>query len=148
MVKKTINTKTKTSSFVKSYDAQTKWMYHLTEDEDLLEKYNTIWDKVRAEIKKEFDSEPVYNKNFLKTKVKSYGDDVKDFYDKEIPKVDSNYTCLEVIRLDSALKNDENYYPQVFLKECKCIKNRVIGLINDNLSDLYSSGYSDDFDEE
>ena len=123
-------------------------MYHLTEDEDLLEKYNTIWDKVRAEIKKEFDSEPVYNKNFLKTKVKSYGDDVKDFYDKEIPKVDSNYTCLEVIRLDSALKNDENYYPQVFLKECKCIKNRVIRLINDNLSDLYSSGYSDDFDEE
>ena len=148
MVKKTINTKTKTSSFVKSYDGQTKLMYHLTEDEDLLEKYNTIWDKVRAEIKKEFDSEPVYNKNFLKTKVKSYGDDVKDFYDKEIPKVDSNYTCLEVIRLDSALKNDENYYPQVFLKECKCIKNRVIRLINDNLSDLYSSGYSDDFDEE
>ena len=147
-MKKTINTKTKTSSFVKSYDAQTKWMYHLTEDGDLLEKYNTIWDKVRAEIKKEFDSEPVYNKNFLKTKVKSYGDDVKDFYDKEIPKVDSNYTCLEVIRLDSALKNDENYYPQVFLKECKCIKNRVIRLINDNLSDLYSSGYSDDFDEE
>ena len=148
MVKKTINTKTKTSSFVKSYDAQTKWMYHLTEDEDLLEKYNTIWDKVRAEIKKEFDSEPVYNKNFLKTKVKSYGDDVKDFYDKEIPKVDSNYTCLEVIRLDSALKNDENYYPQVFLKECKRIKNRVIRLINDNLSDSYSSGYSDDSDEE
>ena len=84
----------------------------------------------------------------MKTKVKSYGDDVKDFYDKEIPKVYSNYTCLEVIRLDSALKNDENYYPQVFLKECKCIKNRVIRLINDNLSDLYSSGYSDDFDEE
>ena len=121
-------------------------MYHWAEDEDLLEKYNTIWHKVRAEIKKEFDSEPVYNKNFLKTKVKSYGDDVKDFYDKEIPKVDSNYTCLEVIRSDSALKNDENYYPQVFLKERKCIKNRVIRLINDNLSDLYSSGYSGDFD--
>ena len=146
-MKKTIITKTRTSYFVKSYDGQTKWMYHWAEDEDLLEKYNTIWHKVRAEIKKEFDSEPVYNKNFLKTKVKSYGDDVKDFYDKEIPKVYSNYTCLEVIRLDSALKNDENYYPQVFLKECKCIKNRVIRLINDNLSDLYSSGYSGDFDD-
>ena len=32
-------------------------------DEDLLEKNNTIWDKVSANIKKEFDSEPVYNKN-------------------------------------------------------------------------------------
>ena len=38
-------------------------------------------------VKKEFDSEPVYNKQFLKTKVKSYGDGVKHFYDKKIPKV-------------------------------------------------------------
>ena len=44
------------------------------------------------------------------------------FMIKKIPKVDSNHTCLAVIRLDSALKKDENYYPQVFLKECKYIK--------------------------
>ena len=31
----------------------------LIEDDDLLEKYNTIWDKVTTDIKKEFDSEPV-----------------------------------------------------------------------------------------
>ena len=31
------------------------------EDDDLIKKYNTIWDKVSADIKKEFDSEPVYN---------------------------------------------------------------------------------------
>ena len=37
-----------------------------------------------------------------------------DFYDKKIPKIDSNHTCLLVICLDSALKKDENYYPQVF----------------------------------
>ena len=51
------------------------------EDDELLEKY-TIWDKVNADIKKELDSEPVYNKNFLKTKIKSYGEEVTDFYDK------------------------------------------------------------------
>ena len=51
-------------------------------DDYLLEKYNTIWDKVRTDIKKEFDSEPICNKNFLKTKVKSHGDEVKDFVDK------------------------------------------------------------------
>ena len=28
---------------VKSYDGQTKWMYSFIEDDDLLEKYNTIW---------------------------------------------------------------------------------------------------------
>ena len=92
------------SAYVKSYDGQTKWMYFLIENDDLLEKYNTVWDRISADIKKEFDSEPVCNKNFLKTKIKSYGDEVTDFYDKEIPKVDSNYTCLSVISLDSALK--------------------------------------------
>ena len=56
----------KTRAYVKSYDVQTKWMYFLIEDDDLLEKYNTIWDKVSAGTKKEFDSEPVYNKNYLK----------------------------------------------------------------------------------
>ena len=73
-----------------------------------------IRDKVSANIKKEFDSEPFYNKNFLKTKLKSYGDNATDFYDKKIPNVNSNYVCLAVISLDSALKKDENYYLQVF----------------------------------
>ena len=52
----------KTSIYVKCYEEQTKWMYFLIEDDDLLEKYNTIWDKVSTDIKNEFDSEPVYNK--------------------------------------------------------------------------------------
>ena len=38
-------------------------LYFLIQDDDLLEKYHTIWLKVRADVKKEFDSEPVYNKN-------------------------------------------------------------------------------------
>ena len=73
----------KTSAFVKIYDGQTKWMYFLIEDDDLLEKYNTIWDKVSADIKKEFDSKLVYNNFFLKTKIKSHDDEVTDFYDKK-----------------------------------------------------------------
>ena len=42
----------KTSAYVKSYNGQTKWMYVLIENDDFLEKYNTIWDKVSADIKK------------------------------------------------------------------------------------------------
>ena len=58
-------------------------------------------------LKKEFDSEPVSNKSFLKTKLKSHGDEVADFYDKKIPELDSNHTCLEVTSLDSVLKKDD-----------------------------------------
>ena len=52
--------------------------------------------------------------SIIKTKVESYGDEVTEFYDKKIPKKDSNHTCLAVISLYSALKKNDNYYPQVF----------------------------------
>ena len=57
-------------------------MYILIEYEDFLEKYNTVWDKVSAHIKEEFDCEPIYNEEFLKINIKSHGDEVTDFYDK------------------------------------------------------------------
>ena len=44
-------------------------MSFLIKDE-LLEKYNRIWDKVSNSVKKRFDNEPVYNEK-LKTKIKS-----------------------------------------------------------------------------
>ena len=42
----------KTNAHVKSYGWQRKWMCFLIEHDDLLEKYNAIWDKVSANIKK------------------------------------------------------------------------------------------------
>ena len=57
--------------------------------------------------------------------------------------MDSNHTCLAVMNLDSALNKDGNYYPKVFLKECKHIDKKVIRYI---IHDLDSS--SDDSDEE
>ena len=61
--------------------------------------------------------------------------------------MDSNHTCLAVFSLDSALKKDENYYQQVFLKECKYIEIKVIRYINDNFSGFSSDGDSDDSDK-
>ena len=59
----------KTSTYVKSYDGQTKWIYFLTEDNDLFKNYNTFLEKVSANLKKEFDSESVYNKEFSEAKI-------------------------------------------------------------------------------
>ena len=119
-------------------------MYFLIEDDDLLEKYDTIWNKFSADVKKQIHGESVYIREFLKTKLTSHGDKVTDFYDKKIPKVDSNYICLAVISLDSTLKEDENYYLQGFLKECKYIEKKVIRHINDNMSDFSSFDESDE----
>ena len=62
-------------------------MYLFNEDDDLLKnKFDTIWNKVSADIEQEFDSKPDYNKEFLKTKIKSHGNEVIDFYKKKVPK--------------------------------------------------------------
>ena len=97
-----------------------------------LKKYNRIWDKVSADIKNNLTAN-LSIKKILKTKIKSHDDEVTDTYDKEIPKVASNHTCFAVICLDSAVKKDENYYPQVFLKEWIYIKKKVIRHIIDDL---------------
>ena len=70
-----------TNMYVKIYDGQIKWMYFWIEDDDLLQKYNIISDKISTDIKNEFDSEPVDTKIVLKTKIKSHGDEVTDFCD-------------------------------------------------------------------
>ena len=85
----------------------------------------------------------------MKTKIKSHGDEFTDFYDKQIPKADSNHTCLAVISLDYALKKDYNYYLQVSLKEFKYIEKKLVRHIIDDLessSDDFNN--SDDSDEE
>ena len=57
-------------------------MHILNENDDFLKEHTTIWDKVSTDIEKEFDSKPVYNKFFLKTKRKSDLDEVTGFYNK------------------------------------------------------------------
>ena len=85
----------------------------------------------------------------METKIKFHGDEVTDFYDKEIRKADSNHTCLAGTSLDSTPKKDENYYRQVFLKDWKYIEKKVVRHIIDDLeSSSDDSDGSDDFDEE
>ena len=101
---------------------KTQWIYFLIKDDGLSNNCNTAQEKISADIKKELTSEPVRNKIILNFKAKSYGQEATDFQDIKVPKVNSKCTCLAVISVDSVLKRDENYYLQMFLKECKYIK--------------------------
>ena len=93
-------------------------MSFLIRDDELLGKHNKIWEKVKNSIKKEFDSEPVYNEKYLKAKIKPYnGKTNTNFHNEKIPKEGSQLICLSVILIDSVFRMRKNYYPQVFLEE-------------------------------
>ena len=84
--------------------------------------------KVSNIIKKEFDSNPIYNEKYIKTKIKSYNGKINtNFHNNKTPKEGSQYICLSVILIDSVYKKDKSYYPQLFLEELK--KKRSLSLL-------------------
>ena len=83
-------------------------MYFLIGDDDLSGEYNTVWDKV---------------------KIKLHGDEVTDFHDKNIHKVEFNHTCLAVLSSDCALREDKSYYLQAFLKIWKKKKKMQLHIL-------------------
>ena len=94
----------------------------LIKDNKLLVKDNDVWEKVKDNLKKEFNSEQVYNKKHLKAKIKSYNWQVStNFHSNKIPKEDSQYICWSVILINSVFRMGKNYYPEVFLQECKYV---------------------------
>ena len=57
-------------------------MNSFIQDDELLEKYNGVSNKVSNSIKE--DCESVFNKKFLKTKIRSYGDEATYFHIRKI----------------------------------------------------------------
>ena len=125
---------------------KTKCMSFLIKDERLRENTMKLRKKVSNIIKKEFDSELVYNEKYLKTKIKSYNGKIyTNFHNNKILKEGSQCIFLSVLLVESVYKEDKNYYPQVFLEECKYVakEEKMYKLITDNIEIP-----SDDFDEE
>ena len=67
-----------------------------------------------------------------------------NFQSRKVPKQNVSYKCLSLIMLDSVIRVNKKFYPQIFLEECKYVirKNKMENLINDDL-DLSSSDESD-----
>ena len=58
----------KMSAYRRDFE-EINYISFLIKDNQLLEKYNEIWDEFSNIVKKGFDSEPVYNEKYLKTEI-------------------------------------------------------------------------------
>ena len=80
---------------------ETKCMSFLIKNDQLLRKYNEIWDKVSNVIEKEFDSEPVHYDKYL-------------INDNKVPKEGSQCIYLSTVLIDSGFRTSKKQYPQGF----------------------------------
>ena len=62
------------NAYTKYFHKNNKYINLLVSDKKILEKYSKIWYKIKSLIKKELNSEPVYNDKYIKTKIKIYND--------------------------------------------------------------------------
>ena len=63
---------------------------------------------------------PVYDKKYIKAKVKEFNGVVNTkFWDDKVPKESEHCTCIANINIDSVMKIEKKNFPQVYLEECK-----------------------------
>ena len=74
------------------------------ENDNVLVKYNEIWNKVKKALNINFHSKPVYDKKYLKSKVKAFNKvDNTIFSGNEIPKESIHYICIVAISINSIM---------------------------------------------
>ena len=89
-------------------------MSFVIKDDDLLDKYNEIWDKINTDLNIKFDSMPVYDEKYMKPKVREFngvintnflGDEISktNFLGDEIPKESIHYACIACVTIDSVM---------------------------------------------
>ena len=102
------------NGYIKYFENGSKNMSFFIKDDDVLNKYNEIWDKIKEKINIKFHSEPIYDKKYIKAKVREYDRVIKTNFLGNI-----RYTCIACLVIDSVVRMNKKNYPQIYLEECK-----------------------------
>ena len=95
-------------------------MSFLIIDEELLDKYEQIWDMIKNKLSIKFHSKPIYENKYLKTKVREYDGAIKTkVLGNGIPKENIHYTCIVCLTIDSVMRIDKKK------TICKFIQKRL-----------------------
>ena len=108
------------NGYMKYFDNGGKRMSLLIKNSEAWEKYEDIWEVIKNKLNIKFHSQPIYENKYLKVKVREFDGNIKtNFLGNNLPKENTYCTCIACITLDSVLKMNKKYYPQVYLEQCK-----------------------------
>ena len=126
------------NGYISYFNDSGKNMSFVTDDEEVYEKYNEIWEVVRKLLKLKFTINPVGDNKYIISKLKIFNEiNRTTFTDNVIPIERNNYTCIAAIDIDSVLKIEKRAYPQAYLEQCKykLRKRRAVNFIDDKIVD-------------
>ena len=105
------------SGYIKYFENGGKNMSFLIKDDEVWDKYNKIWDVIKDKLRIKFHSEPVYEYEYLKAKVKEFDGVIKtNFLGNDMPNENMHYTCIACITIDSIMNIDKKNHLQVYLE--------------------------------
>ena len=82
------------SGYMKYFENGGKNMSFFIKDDEVREKYRKIWDVIKNKLGIKFHSEPIYEKKYLKAKVREFHGVIKiNFLGNDVPKENMHYTC-------------------------------------------------------
>ena len=138
------------NGYIKYFDDGGKNISFVTDDEEIYEKYNEIWEVVRKLSKLDFTVGPVRDDKYkyIVAKLKIFNRiNRTTFTDNIIPFERNHYTCIPATDIDSVIKIDyKRAYPQAYLEQCKykLKKKRVVNFIDDKIIDKDTDSDIDD----
>ena len=68
------------SGYIKYFENGGKNMSFLIKDDEVWEKYEQIWDVIKNKLGIKFHSEPIYEKKYLKAKIKVFDEVIKTLF--------------------------------------------------------------------
>ena len=137
------------SGYIKYFDDGGKNMSFVTDDKEVYEKYNEIWNVVKKLLKVKFTVSPIRDDKYIITKLKIFKKiNLTTFTDNVVPIEKNHYICIPAIDIDSVLKVDKKAYPQAYLGQCKykLKKKRPVNYIDLEIFDYdrEDDGYNSD----
>ena len=93
-----------------------KNMAFMVKNDNVLDQYNEIWGKIKEKLNIKFHSMPVYDKKYIKAKVRELDRVIKtNFLDGKVLKGNEHCTCIAWVTIDSVMRMEKKNYPQVYL---------------------------------
>ena len=108
------------SGYIKYFENGGKNMSFVIKDDNVLVKYNEIWNKIKNRLNIKLHSMPACDEKYIKAKVSECNGVVKtNFLGSKVSNENVHYTCIPCITIDFVIKMEKNNFPQVYLEECK-----------------------------